>query len=587
MIDDDARSRWPRAKSRAALPGARGAVLVRGTVIREKQRDVLAGARPARAARRRARLSRACSSRATGSTPGFRARSRARSSAAIGPPQRYSTIRLELSESRAMRSRVSNLVEFACKCDLRTQSSNEVHRRPLPGNRAQGKEPPVVRRPAGAQPPRGDGGPRRRSGPRAAWAGSRWCSAPTRLGARCAIALSRVFGIGNFARAGRAPLDIDAIAAADPRRPRRRRRPSTFRVSARRADKRFPLTSPQIEREVGGRIKEARGWTVEPRQPGAHDSRRGADRRGVLLLRQGARAPAGCRSASSGTRRVPALGRHRLAGRGVADDAPRLPRAVRPLPQLPDPVARVAGKGARAGDAAHALPVPLAAVPRAVRRDPAAGRARGAAAAAGRDLPPADDAHRRADRAARTRAGAGHRRSRRPGRVADAREHGGDRQRGRRCRCCGRSSAWTRKRSPRRRSGSAPIRSRSSRTRTAARCSRRGTRRRKRASGTRSSARRRRCRSTRSSTQAVAAAVRGGLRVSRYKMTLLHKGETIVKITPGKLAGMKAVSDDARRHRRRGHGSARLAAEVAGQGKGRRRRRQATWRSSRSSSPKC
>ena len=78
--------------------------------------------------------------------------------------------------------------------------------------------------------------------------------------------LSRVLGIGNFARAGRAPLDVDAIAAEilndlgpdDP---------PTFRVSARRADKRFPLTSPQIEREVGGRIKEARGWTVDLEDP--------------------------------------------------------------------------------------------------------------------------------------------------------------------------------------------------------------------------------------------------------------------------------------------------------------------------------
>lgn len=78
--------------------------------------------------------------------------------------------------------------------------------------------------------------------------------------------LSDVFGIGNFARAGRAPLDVDAIAAAilndlGPDNPR------TFRVSARRADKRFPLTSPQIEREVGGRIKEARGWTVNLDEP--------------------------------------------------------------------------------------------------------------------------------------------------------------------------------------------------------------------------------------------------------------------------------------------------------------------------------
>ena len=78
--------------------------------------------------------------------------------------------------------------------------------------------------------------------------------------------LTRVFGVANFAQAGRAPLDIDAIAAAilqdlgD-------RTAGTFRVSARRADKRFPLTSPQIEREVGGRIKQARGWAVNLGDP--------------------------------------------------------------------------------------------------------------------------------------------------------------------------------------------------------------------------------------------------------------------------------------------------------------------------------
>lgn len=78
--------------------------------------------------------------------------------------------------------------------------------------------------------------------------------------------LSRVFGVANFARAGRAPLDVDAIAGGilrdlDPSDPR------SFRVSARRADKRFALTSPQIEREVGGRIKEARGWLVDLAHP--------------------------------------------------------------------------------------------------------------------------------------------------------------------------------------------------------------------------------------------------------------------------------------------------------------------------------
>jgi thiamine biosynthesis protein ThiI len=75
-----------------------------------------------------------------------------------------------------------------------------------------------------------------------------------------------VFGIGNFARAGRAPLDVDAIAKEilndlGPGNP------ATFRVSAKRADKRFPLSSPEIEREVGGRIKEARNWIVNLANP--------------------------------------------------------------------------------------------------------------------------------------------------------------------------------------------------------------------------------------------------------------------------------------------------------------------------------
>ena len=78
--------------------------------------------------------------------------------------------------------------------------------------------------------------------------------------------VSRVFGVGNFARAGRAPLDVDAIAA-EILKDLEGRDTGTFRVSAKRADKRFPLTSPQIEREVGGRIKQARGWRVDLSHP--------------------------------------------------------------------------------------------------------------------------------------------------------------------------------------------------------------------------------------------------------------------------------------------------------------------------------
>jgi tRNA uracil 4-sulfurtransferase len=78
--------------------------------------------------------------------------------------------------------------------------------------------------------------------------------------------VARVFGVANFARAGRTPLDVEAIATAilgdlGPEDPR------SFRVSVRRADKRFPMTSPEIEREVGGRIKMARGWHVDLGKP--------------------------------------------------------------------------------------------------------------------------------------------------------------------------------------------------------------------------------------------------------------------------------------------------------------------------------
>jgi thiamine biosynthesis protein ThiI len=78
--------------------------------------------------------------------------------------------------------------------------------------------------------------------------------------------LRYVFGIANFSRAALVPLDVDGIANAiladlgD-------RHVTTFRVSAKRADKRFPLTSPQIEREVGGRIKDAKGWRVDLDNP--------------------------------------------------------------------------------------------------------------------------------------------------------------------------------------------------------------------------------------------------------------------------------------------------------------------------------
>ena len=78
--------------------------------------------------------------------------------------------------------------------------------------------------------------------------------------------VSRLFGIANFSRAGCAPLEFGPLASAI-LRDLADLQPESFRVSVRRSDKRFPLTSPQIEREVGGLIKEQKGWRVDLENP--------------------------------------------------------------------------------------------------------------------------------------------------------------------------------------------------------------------------------------------------------------------------------------------------------------------------------
>jgi thiamine biosynthesis protein ThiI len=77
----------------------------------------------------------------------------------------------------------------------------------------------------------------------------------------------RVFGIANFSHAGRAPHDFDALASAI-LHDLGETHAESFRASARRADKRLPFTSVEIEREVGGRIKAAKGWRVDLDDPG-------------------------------------------------------------------------------------------------------------------------------------------------------------------------------------------------------------------------------------------------------------------------------------------------------------------------------
>jgi thiamine biosynthesis protein ThiI len=84
---------------------------------------------------------------------------------------------------------------------------------------------------------------------------------PTADRGQVAERIRRTFGIANFSHASRAPLELDSLAATIIK-DLEGQSPSTFRVSVRRADKRFLMTSPQVEREIGGRIKAAFGWPV-------------------------------------------------------------------------------------------------------------------------------------------------------------------------------------------------------------------------------------------------------------------------------------------------------------------------------------
>ena len=88
--------------------------------------------------------------------------------------------------------------------------------------------------------------------------GAAWESARDRL--------RNVFGIANFAVARRTVPDLDILIEAllaD----LQGRSPKHFRVTARRADKRFPMPSPDIERLIGARVQAAFGWPVNLDDP--------------------------------------------------------------------------------------------------------------------------------------------------------------------------------------------------------------------------------------------------------------------------------------------------------------------------------
>ena len=78
--------------------------------------------------------------------------------------------------------------------------------------------------------------------------------------------LTRTFGLANFSLARKAPLDLTAIGDAIVEHLPHDPVPS-FRIAVRRADKRFPYPSPEVERIIGRRVQEARGWRVDLDHP--------------------------------------------------------------------------------------------------------------------------------------------------------------------------------------------------------------------------------------------------------------------------------------------------------------------------------
>ena len=118
------------------------------------------------------------------------------------------------------------------------------------------------------------------------------------------------------------------------------------------------------DRAGGWRADQAgEGVVRRSRRAGADNLARDAERRGVLLVREG---PGAGRPADGGEREggLPAVGRHRLAGGRVAHDEARLLGDPRALPQLPVPFARLPGEGARDGANADDLATAEPAVPR-------------------------------------------------------------------------------------------------------------------------------------------------------------------------------------------------------------------------------
>jgi len=85
-----------------------------------------------------------------------------------------------------------------------------------------------------------------------------------------AARLRRVFGLVSVSVATVVPADLEAMARASVEVATRERDEAgvtTFKIEARRSEKRFPLTSVDLARQLGGRVIEATGLRVDVHKP--------------------------------------------------------------------------------------------------------------------------------------------------------------------------------------------------------------------------------------------------------------------------------------------------------------------------------
>ena len=175
-----------------------------------------------------------------------------------------------------------------------------------------------------------------------------------------------IFGLQNFSLSYSTPRDIESISREAIKRATGSKA-RTFAVRTKREDKRFAMNSVEIDQR--GRRRSAGGARLRggSERARAHDIDRDNERRRVRVGGQDSgrgRAAGGRHGARDGA----AVGRNRLAGRGVSHDASRAAAGLRAFPCASAGVGGEPREGGRAGGASDAMAGAIDADAGAVRK---------------------------------------------------------------------------------------------------------------------------------------------------------------------------------------------------------------------------